>query len=122
MNLIGFSGLFGPPIFLGLEWFKRSTVGEKSSPRWRRILHDVALVGASLEFVAFWMVFLFSSSFSRGDEWGWVRIWEKWMLISSYSCVSFVAIALLGKGKGKLFTILCCVCIICGLMAVDATR
>jgi hypothetical protein len=122
MNLIGFLGFFGPPLFLVLAWYKRSTDERQPGSRDRRILGDVALAGATLEFCGFWIVFLITSMISTRNEWGGVKFWLRCAPFFSYSCILFVLIAILGKGKGRIFTILCCASVFCGLIMVDAMR
>lgn len=122
MIVIGFLGFLGPPLFLVLAWYKRSSEERPTGPRGGQILRDVALAGATLEFCGFWIVFLIAGVISGRDEWGGVRFWLKCAPFFAYSCIFFVLIAILAKGKGRVFTILCCACVFCGLIMVDAMR
>jgi hypothetical protein len=115
-------GVFGPPVFLGTAWFRRVKEKEQPSPRLRCLFRDIALVGATLDLVAIWAVPMFASSTAKGHEWDGIVLWTK--LVPTFFCFSilFLVIASLGKGKGKIFTIISCVCLVFSLVAIDAMR
>jgi hypothetical protein len=119
---VGVLGIFGPPVFLTIAWFRRFAIEAKKAPRWRRILRDAALVGATLELSAFWMIYFFGPLSHRDDEWAFYRLWDKWTPISFYSCIALVTIACAGKGKGRILTVLSCACMVLGLLGISATR
>jgi hypothetical protein len=121
-DVIAILGLLGPPVFLSAGWFRFLKERIQPVPRWRRILRNSALVGATAELVGFWVVLLLAPHFHPKDVWASYAIWENWMRISFFSCVLIVLISLVGKGKGRVFAILGCLCVVFGLMGVEATR
>jgi hypothetical protein len=121
-DVLAILGLLGPPAFLSAGWFRVIKERVNPVPRWRRIFRNLALVGATAEFVGFWVVLFLAPHFRPTDVRASYAIWENWMRISFFSCALIVLISLIGKGKGRVFAILCCVCVVLGLMEVEATR
>ncbi len=122
IDVLAILGLFGPPVFLAAGWFRFLKERSEPVPRWRRMLRNSALIGATAELVGFWAVYLLTPRFHPKDVWVEYAIWENWMRISFFSIVLIVLIALIGKGNGRVFAILCCLCVVLGLMGIDATR
>ena len=117
------SGFFGPPAVLARAWYLRTRISEKSIPgNWRRALRDVALIGATLLWIAFWAVLFLAPTISHHEEWGAVKVWMRWIPISFYCSAFFAFLASLGKGKGRVLTILFCVFLVFGLIVIDAWR
>jgi hypothetical protein len=121
-NVIMFLGVFGPPVFLGTAWFRRIKEKEQPAPRLRCLFRDIALVGATLDLVAIWTVPMFASSTVKGHEWDGIVVWTKLVPAFFYFSLLFLVIASLGKGKGKVFTIISCICLVFSLVAIDAMR
>src|SRR5579863_4102236 len=106
--------LFGPPACLSAGWFRFAKEGIQPCPKWRRMLRNSALVGATAEFVGFWVVFFLAPHLHLNDVWTGYAIWDNWTRISFFSCVLIALISLIAKGKGKVFAILCCLCVVLG--------
>jgi hypothetical protein len=122
ITLFGIVGLLGPPAFLGLAWRRRFQDAQNLQPRWRRVLRDAAVAGTTVEFAAFWIVVFVVASISNHDFGRAVDFWFASMRVLGRLLVAFVAIALIGKGKGRLLTILGCVSLFLGIVVFDAMR
>jgi hypothetical protein len=113
-------GIFGPPAFLLWAWLSwRKAYLKDSAPHWRTILRDVALCGATLEWITYWVIFFWIARYQGAEVGRAFELWGSWARIEIICSMSFIVLAVLAKGKGRILTILSCVGLVFALLAVN---
>ena len=116
-------GIYAPPFLLALAWYSRLGRNEHALARhWRRTLRDVALIGTTLEGIAFWGIIFLAPIFTHHREGGTEDVMLAWIPISFYCSIILAILAGVANGKGRVLTIFCCVFLFFGFVAVDAMR
>jgi hypothetical protein len=113
-------GMFGPPAFLLWAWIVWwRAYPENSLIKWRSVLRDVALCGATLQWIAYWMIIFWVQRYQGAEEWKMYQVWAGWARIEIVSSICIITLAALGKGKGRVLTMLSCAGLVFGLLAVN---
>jgi hypothetical protein len=115
-------GIFGAPVLLTIAWIRRFRHAVVVVPRWRGLLRDVVLAGATIEFVAFWIFYFKAISIAGADELAGFLFYDKWMPVPLWSCIFLILIGFLGKGKGRFLAIASCAIVILDLYALSGLK
>lgn len=110
----------GPPALLLWAMLARwKGAPTRFAPRWRVVLRDVSLAGVTLEWICNWAVFYWFQRYEGPDLWKLYEAWGHWAVVVIVSSAVFASMALLGKGRGRVPTILCAGVLVFGLLWVN---
>ena len=122
-NIVMVLGIFGPPVLIFTGWMRWVNRGPESSiAPWQKAVRNIALFGVTAELICFWIIWFFPWSRMLHDEWAFYKFWDRWMLFSTYSLILLVLLGFVGKGNGRIPSILSCAGLFLGLIGVDMMR